>query len=173
MYTGRELRSGWVARKTKLSGDAAAAFVGACDVPTENLVDEEDAAAGEFIRAEQMAHVIVEHPSCPLSEAVLRQRILVCLLCEILREKGKPVRREGDDVFHEGRKLTVSIAAPSTSGSLIHLGINIDPAGAPVDAIGLREMEIDAKRMLTTLLERYGDELASCAHAEAKVRTVP
>jgi hypothetical protein len=172
-YTGRELRSGWVAQQTGLAGDAAAAFLGACDVPTENLVDMDDAAAGDFIRAGRMAHVIVEHPDCPLAEAVLRQRILVCILCDILKESGWAVRRDGDDVHLDDRKLTVSIAAPSHAGSLIHLGINIDPEGAPVAAVGLKEMDIDAKWLLAILLQRYKDELASCAHAAAKVRSVP
>jgi hypothetical protein len=172
-YTGEELRSGWVTEKTGLRGDAAAAFLGACDVPTENLVDRDDAAAGAVIKAKRMAHVIIEHPSCSLSAAVPRQRILVCILCEILNEQGRMVRRNGDDIFCEGRKLTVSIAAPSSSGSLIHLGINIDPEGAPVAAIGLTEMGIDPKRLLAILLGRYRDEIASCAHAEGKVRSVP
>jgi hypothetical protein len=172
-YTGRELRSGWVTQITGLTGDAAAAFLGVCEVPTENLVDMDDAAAGDFIRAGQMAHVIVEHPDCPLALAVLRQRILVCNLCDILRESGRPARRSGDDIHIEDKKLTVSIAAPSPSGSMIHLGINVDPEGAPVAAVGLNDMGIDAKRLLAELLQRYGDELASCAHAASKVRGVP
>ena len=172
-YTGMELRSGWVAKKTGLSGDAAAGFYGACGVPTENLVDKEDAAAGATIRAKWMAHVIVEHPSCPLAMAVLRQRLLICLLSETLTGQGLKVHRDGDDIYLEGRKLTVSIAAPTSSGSIIHLGINIDPTGAPVSAIGLKEMGIDPKWLLTTLLDSYRDEMASCAHAEIKVRNVP
>lgn len=172
-YTGKQLHSGWVARTTGLDGDAAAAFLGGCNVPTENLVDMDDAEAGEYIRAEKMAHVIVEHPSCPLAQAVLRQRLLVCILSDILCEMGRSVRRDGDDIYVEGKKLTVSIAAPSPAGSLIHLGINIDPGGAPVAAVGLEEMGIDAKWLLAAVLERYKDEMASCAHAEAKVRRVP
>jgi hypothetical protein len=172
-YTGTELRSGWVAKKTGLSGDAAAGFFGACDVPTENLVDKDDAAAGAFIRAKLMAHVIVEHPSCPLAAAVLRQRLLICILSETLTGQGMTVHRDGDDIYLDGRKLTVSIAAPSTTGSIIHLGINIDPEGAPVSAIGLEELGINPKWLLATLLDRYRDEIASCDHAETKVRNVP
>jgi len=85
-YTGAELRSGWVAAQTGLAGDAAAGFVGPCHVPTENLVDLDDARAGTFIQAASMAHVIAEHP-CELSVAVLRQRILVALLGELLRAR--------------------------------------------------------------------------------------
>lgn len=169
-YTGLELRSGWVAAKTGLSGDAAAGFVGPCDVPTAHLVDLDDARAGAFIRAAAMAHVIVEHPACPLAQAVLRQRLLVCILAEVLGVAR--VRRDGDDLYVAGRKLTVSIAAPAPAASLIHLGVNVDPAGAPVPAVGLDELRVDPVSLLGGLLERYGRELASIAHAETKVRTV-
>jgi hypothetical protein len=170
-YTGAELRSGWVAQRTGLAGDAAAGFVGPCDVPNENLVDLDDARAGSFIRAAAMAHVIVEH-TCSLEVAVLRQRILVALLGELLSRRGKRMRRDGDDLYYDDRKLTVSIAAPSSSSSLIHLGINVDPGGAPVAAVGLSEMRIDARELLLELLTRYSRELATAAHAATKVRTV-
>ncbi len=172
-YTGRELRSGWVSERTGLSGDAAAAFIGPCDVATEDLVDMDDKRAGAIIRSDLMAHVILEHPSCPIEKAVLRQRLLVCTLCEILVGKGYTVLRDGDDVYIGERKLTVSIAAPSEGRSLIHLGINIKTGGAPVPAIGLEEMKLPPQSLLAELLERYVIELASCSHAETKVRQVP
>jgi hypothetical protein len=171
-YTGRELRGGWVRARTGFSGDAAAGFVGPCHVKNEDLVDMDDARAGAFIKSAAMAHVIVEHPRCGLGTAVLRQRILVCLLCELLGERGHRVRRSGDDAFVDERKLTVSIAAPGPRSSLIHLGVNVDPRGAPVPAVGLDEMKIDAVELLKELLDRYVKELASAAHAEKKVRPV-
>ena len=171
-YTGLELHSGWVRERTGFEGDAAAGFVGPCHVPTENLVDLDDARAGEFIRAASMAHVIVEHPGCALDAAVLRQRMLVVLLGELLAGAGRPTRRDGDDLYYEERKLTVSIAAPSSGASLIHLGINVDPQGAPVPAAGLREMGLDARAVLQDLLARYARELESAAHATTKVRMV-
>ena len=170
-YTGLELRSGWVAAQTGLSGDAAAGFVGPCHVPNEHLVDLDDARAGFFIKAASMAHVIVEH-ACVLEVAVLRQRLLIALLGEGLSARGKRVRRDGDDLYYDGRKLTVSIAAPSVATSVIHLGINVDPVGAPVPAVGLAEMHIDARELLAELLARYGRELETIAHATTKVRTV-
>lgn len=170
-YSGVELRSGWVRERTGLSGDAAAGFVGPCLVANEHLVDLDDARAGTFIRAASMAHVIVEHPGCPLAQGVLRQRLLVCILEEVVGLRR--LRRDGDDLYHEGRKLTVSIAAPYARGSVIHLGINLDPTGAPVPAIGLALLQLDATSVLTDLLDRYGHELTTIAHAERKVRTVP
>ena len=170
-YTGVELRSGWVAARTGLSGDAAAGFVGPCHVPNENLVDLDDARAGFFIKAASMAHVIVEH-ACTLDVAVLRQRLLVAMLGELLRKRGKRMRREGDDLYYDDRKLTVSIAAPAPSTCLIHLGINVDPAGAPVPAVGLTEMRVEPLEVLNELLTRYGQELAAVAQAATKVKTV-
>jgi hypothetical protein len=171
-YTGRELRSGWVRERTGLDGDAAAGFVGPCHVANEHLVDLDDARAGEFIRAASMAHVIAEHPGCPLAEAVLRQRLMVALLGESLARAGKPVRRDGDDLYDGARKLTVSIAAPSRASSLIHLGINVDPEGAPVPAVGLRELGLDAVTVLRELLGSYAREMETAAHATTKVKTV-
>lgn len=120
-----------------------------------------------------MAHVIIEHPGCDLRTAVLRQRLLVALLVERLREGGHDVRRDGDDVYLGNRKLTVSIAAPAARSALIHLGINVDPDGAPVPAVGLRAMDIEPRGLLTELLGRYIVEIDACRHAETKVRTVP
>ncbi len=172
-YTGKELRSGWIEAQSGLAGDAAIGFLGPCDVATEDLVDMEDQEAGETIRSEQMAHVIIEHPRSDLQVAVLRQRLLVCILCEILAELGHLSQRKGDDVYLGGRKLTVSIAAPSPGSCLIHLGINVRPGMAPVPAVGLEEMNVDSRALLSRLLERYCSELASCGQAETKVRGVP
>jgi hypothetical protein len=119
-----------------------------------------------------MAHVIAEHPGCPLREAVMRQRLMVALLGELLADTGKLARRDGDDLYYGDRKLTVSIAAPSPASSLIHLGINVDPRGAPVPAVGLRDLGLDATTVLAGLLERYAREMDTAAYAATKVRTV-
>ena len=76
-YTGTELRGGWVAARTGLSGDAAAGFVGPCHVPNENLVDLDDARAGFFIKAASMAHVIAEH-ACTLEVAAYSVPFVCC-----------------------------------------------------------------------------------------------
>jgi len=172
IYTGRELHSGWVSGQTGLSGNAAAGFFGPCRVATEDLVDLEDARAGAVIQSRRMAHVIIEMPGCSLPVAVLRQRLLVCILADILIEHHSTPRREGDDIYVQDRKLTVSIAAPYGNGCLIHLGINVDAAGAPVAAIGLADLDLDPVTLLGNLLGRFQAEMASCGHAETKVRPV-
>ena len=171
-YTGKELRPGWIAQRAGIDGDAAVGFIGPCRVDNEDLVDLEDQRAGTFIAAASMVHVIAERPGVGLAEAVLQQRLLVCLLCEMLGHHGCRVRRDGDDLYVDERKLTVSIAAPAASSCLIHLGVNVRPDGAPVPAIGLEELDIDPHELLRELLERYRTEMSSCHHAVGKVRTV-
>ena len=134
--------------------------------------DLDDARAGTYIKSASMAHVIAEHPECTIQSGVLRQRLLVSLLCEILRDEDLDIERDGDDVYYDKRKLTVSIAAPSADSTLIHLGINIDPEGATVAAVGLDELGVPAVDVLERLLNRYKDELGSASYAETKVRSV-
>jgi hypothetical protein len=172
-YSGKELRSGWAAEQTGCTGDIGVGFIGPCFVATEDLADLDDARAGEHIAAASMAHVILEHPGCSIGTAVLRQRLLISLLADLLRAERVPVIRDGDDLYTDGRKMSVSIAAPSRRSSLIHVGINIDPAGAPVPVVGLAELRVEPRKLLENLLERYRSELESCAHAETKVKTVP
>jgi hypothetical protein len=172
-YTGRELRSGWARERVGYEGDVGVGFVGPCHVATDDLVDLDDAREGEHIHAALMAHVIIEHSGTDLETAVLRQRLLVVMLCEILARKGFAVERSGDDIFYDGRKLTVSIAAPGPQSTLIHLGINVDPEGSPVPAAGLQEMDVAPGELLAELLEAYRLETASVRHATRKVRGVP
>lgn len=119
-----------------------------------------------------MLHAVIMHPGCDLRSAVLRQRLLVCILCESLASRDITAERRGDDVFVDERKLTVSIAAPSSDACLIHLGINVDPAGAPVAAIGLEALGINPHDLGDELMTRYAQELATAAYAETKVREV-
>lgn len=167
------MRSGWCRDTAGISGDAAVAWLGPCAVPTVHLVDCEDAAAGAHIAARQMLHVIVEVHEKDLERAVLRQRLLVSMLAELLRGAfGAPVQRDGDDLFVNGRKLTVSIATNSPVSTLVHLGINVDAAGAPVPAIGLNELGISPRRLAERLLEWLAREHAGVRRACRKVRPV-
>jgi uncharacterized protein len=175
LYDGLQLRSGWIAEIFGLAGDAVVAFLGPCETPTEHLVDLDDREAGESLRAAQMLHVIAEQRPPEISLAVLRQRLLVAGLVEALRWCGVTgeIVRSGDDIYVGGRKLTVSIATVSATAGLIHLGINVDPTGAPVPAIGLAELRVPPLALASTLLESYVREMAAAAYAETKVRSVP
>ncbi len=173
-YAGRELRSGWIADTAAIEGDALVAFVGPCEVPLENMVDMEDVRRGVPIKAARMLHFLVEHFDTDLARTVLRQRLLVCLTAEILNQaSAQHVRRDGDDLFVGERKLSVSIATGSPTSTLIHLGLNIDPSGAPVPAIGLDELSISAPEIAKQIMAAYVEEMQSCETARNKVRRVP
>jgi hypothetical protein len=174
-YTGAQLRSGWVAQVTGLAGDAAAAFVGPCDIKPEHMVDRTDLEAGARIFSPRMLHLIIEHPGLDLHSITLRQRLLMAIAGEIINSHlGEPVlRREGDDLYLRGRKLSISVATVSPASGLIHSGFNLRGEGAPVPAIGLEELGIEPRGFAEQLLSAYSAEIESVQQASSKVKPVP
>lgn len=172
-YTGRELNSRFISSHAGFSADAAVAWIGPCSVPTENLVDNEDRERGETIRAAEMLHLIVQVVETDLLRAVFRQRLLAALVAETLAaDYNVHAVRRGDDLFVREGKLTVSIATGSSSMTLIHFGINVDPAGAPVRTADLSALGVDAAAFAERLLAALADEESGARHAAAKVRPV-
>lgn len=171
-YTGLELHSHFIRERTGIETDGLIAFIGGCGVNGEALVDLEDREAGDFISADLMLHFIGEHFAVGLREMNLRLRLLVAIIREILERDitGIGIDRRGDDLFAHDRKLTVAIATVSLVSGLMHLGVNIDPAGAPVEAVGLEELGIDPTGLAEEVLERYGEECRSIEIALRKVR---
>ena len=171
-YTGRELRSHFIRERTGIETDALIAFIGGCRVEGAALVDLEDRESGDFIAAERMLHFIGEHFAIGSREANLRLRLLAAIVRELVGNAadGAKVERRGDDIFVAGRKLTVAIATVSPVSALMHLGVNIDPSGAPVDAVGLEELGIDPAELARGVLERYDIECRSIELAIRKVR---
>ena len=49
----------------------------------------------------------------------------------------------------------------------------METEGAPVVAVGLRDLRIPADEFLDAVANLYADELVSVAHAAGKVRPVP
>ncbi len=171
-YTGVELRPHFILSELKVQGPALVAFVGSCRVETEHLVDWEDRLVNDRIEAAQMVHFLGEFFGMGLREGVFAQRLLMAIMGEVLREKGIDVRRSGDDLFIQNRKLSVSIVTASPVSVLLHAGINIDPAGAPVPAIGLGEIGIDPVEWTQAVLAKFLEEYSSVDWACAKVRPV-
>jgi hypothetical protein len=177
-YDGSQLRSGWLTAELGLEvgGEGAiGAFLGACDVKPEFVVDLEEVASGEPIRAARMLHFVAEFPEADLEKTVLRQRLLAALARDALagRAPGREFQRRGDDIYEEGCKVTVSIATLSPRSSLIHFAVNIDASGAPVPARGLDDYAVDPGEFGRALLERFSEEMAGARAATGKVRRVP
>ena len=173
-YTGEQLRSGWVRERTGLEGDAAAAFIGPCDVAREHMVDRVDLEAGAEIRSPSMVHVIVEHPGLDLDHITTRQRLLMALAGEIINSHlGEAlVERTGDDLYLRGRKLSVSVATTSPGSGLIHAGFNVRGEGAPVPAIGVEELGLAPREFAEKLLCAYAAEVEGAQEAARRVKPV-
>lgn len=173
-YIGSQLAPHWIYKNFKIQGDAIVAFVGECEVHLTEMVDVEDVINNEPIYSKSMLSFISEQFGVGLTEGVFRQRLLICIIKELLEERGVFVVRNGDDLMINGRKLSVSIATKSITSVLIHTGLNILSEGAPVKASGLEsELGIkDIKEFALTVMSRYTDEINDIKLAATKVRGV-
>lgn len=172
-YTGTQLVPHWIYRNFKVQGDAIVAFVGEVEVKLTEMVDIEDVLANEPIYSKKMLNFIIEHFDLPLCEGICRQRIFIAIIKETLEAREKKITRDGDDLFYEGRKLTVSIATKSPTSTLIHTGVNILKEGAPIEVSCLDEMNIgNIEEFAQEIMERYKKEIESVKIALTKVRGV-
>ncbi|MBR6099234.1 DUF366 family protein [bacterium] len=173
-YEGFQLAPHWIYKNFKIQGDATVAFIGECDVKLNEMVDIEDVINNEPIYSKSMLSFISEQFNIGLVEGVLRQRLMICTIKEALEKRGFKIKRNGDDLFFNDKKLTVSIATKSTTSVLIHTGINIISSGAPVKASGLTEDlgVTDIKEFALEVLNNYSEELHDIIQASTKVRGV-
>lgn len=173
-YSGLELAPHWIYKNHKLQGDAIVAFVGECEVKLTEMVDIEDVINDEPIYSKSMLSFIIEHFNIGLVEGVVRQRLLISIIKEVIETyiEGKNIelKRKGDDLFLAGKKLSVSIATKSLTSVLMHIGINVDPTGAPIAAIGLNYLNItDIKEFAQKVMTKYSDEIDDIILASTKV----
>ena len=138
------------------------------------MVDIEDVINNEPIYSKYMLSFISEQFGIGLVEGVLRQRLLMTIIKELLEARGVFVVRNGDDLMINDRKLSVSIATKSITSVLIHTGLNILSEGAPVKAAGLEsELGIkDVREFALEVMDRYAAELTDIVLASTKVRGV-
>ena len=173
-YIGSQLQPHWIYKNFKMQGDAIVAFIGECEVKLTEMVDIEDVINNEPIYSKYMLSFITEQFNINLVEGVFRQRLLICIIKELLEKRGVFVVRNGDDLMINGRKLSVSIATKSTTSILIHTGLNIESEGAPVKASGLTsELGItDIRAFAQEVMTAYAEELKDIELASTKVRGV-
>ena len=180
-YIGSQLAPHWIYKNFHILGDAIVSFIGETDVKITEMVDIEDVISNSPIYSKKMVSFIIEQFGISLSECVLRQRFLICIIIEELRKILKDkfqIRRSGDDIFvnidGKDKKLSVSIATKSTTSGLIHTGLNIDPTGAPVDACGLTtDLGItNIEEFAQNVMKRYIEENKEVIEATCKVRGV-
>ena len=173
-YIGSQLAPHWIYKNFKIQGDAIVAFMGECEVKLTEMVDIEDVINNEPIYSKYMLSFISEQYNIGLVEGVLRQRLLICTIKEHLEELGYKATRNGDDLFVNDKKLSVSIATKSMNSVLIHTGINIISDNAPIPVSGLTsDLGItDIKTFAQKIMKKYSEELEDIILASTKVRGV-
>lgn len=173
-YIGSQLAPHWIYRNFKIQGDAIVAFCGECDVKLSEMVDLEDVINNEPIYSRYMLSFISEQFNVNLVEGVFRQRLLICTIKEVLEKRGFKIHREGDDLFVNGKKMSVSIATKSMTSILIHTGINIlsDDAPIPVSALETDLGIKDVKEFALEVMKNYSEEIRDIELASTKVRGV-
>jgi hypothetical protein len=176
-YTGSELAPHWIYKNFHIQGDAVVAFIGECDVKITEMVDIEDVIDNSPIYSQKMLNFIIEHFNMGLVEGVVRQRLFINIIREqILKHlpKGSEIVRSGDDLFFDGKKLSVSIAGKSINSVLIHTGINIISENAAIEASGLTS-DMGLKNIHTLgkdIIDAYAQECDNMLLASTKVRGI-
>ena len=173
-YDGSQLASHFALRRFGVRGDSMVVFQGPMDIRREKIADLEDLLDDRSIRSGGMLHFIVECFGSDLEALILRQRLLARLAADLISaESGRPIRVDGDDLYFEDRKLSVSIAAPSPVSVMVHFGVNLVTRDVPVPAACLEELGVAAGPFALKLCEAFRDELESIRWARSKVRAVP
>lgn len=173
-YIGSQLAPHWIYKNFKIQGDAIVAFCGECEVKLTEMVDIEDVINNEPIYSKYMLSFISEQFNIGLVEGVLRQRLLMSTIKESLEKRGVIVCRDGDDLFINDKKLSVSIATKSMTSVLIHTGVNILAEGAPIPVSALKsDLNIeDIKEFAIEVMKIYSEEIDDIVLASTKVRGV-
>jgi len=171
-YDGSQLRAHWVLTRFGLCGDALVAFRGPCRVRDDEMADLAD-LDGPGIAGDDMVHFVWESFAAPdLLLAVHRQRLLSAQAREVLADLAPrhAVRRDGDDLFIEAGKLSISIATLTPVSALIHFAVNATAGGAPVATSDLQALGVSPSAFAQALLAKVAAEQSSIVTARAKVR---
>jgi uncharacterized protein len=168
-YDGSQLDHHFIYKNFNIKGDAAISFIGKCNVKKNNIVDIEDILAKKTIKADSMLHFIIELFNKELLFGSAIQSVFISEIQNELLEKGFKVKKYGDDLYVENRKLSISIASKSSVSVLIHIGVNIINKGTPVETEALKTFGINEKAFAKAVLKRFNKEYTRVMLATTKV----
>lgn len=183
-YDGSQIDPSWAFQEFGIYGSSIITWIGPVNIAPDNLKDFAD--VGLEIKSNYMVNFICEffdQQPTNMRIAYLRQRLLVLIFREILTEYGVPTKREGDDIFVDNRKLSISIASVSLSSAKIHFALNLEDKGTPddVDTIGLYDIKVNGKQIFTkenvkelidTTVNRFIDELETIENDISKTKVL-
>jgi len=158
-YDGSQISSLWGYMAADLQEDSIIAFRGSCDVQLRHMIDLEYRKEGDPIYSTDMLHFIIEHfDSTDLKLIYARQRLFTAMVAEVLLQRGISTSRAGDDLFVQGKKLSISIASTSSVSQKIHFGMNVEHGIYGC----LKDQGFDEKDLFTVMekiASRYVDEI--------------
>ena len=181
-YDGSQINPSWAFNEFGIYGSSIITWIGPVNITPDNLKDFAD--VGLEIKSNYMVNFICEffdQQPTNMRIAYLRQRLLVMIFREVLTEKGVKTTREGDDIFVDGRKLSISIASISLSSTKIHFALNLEDKGTPsdVDTIGLYDIEDgkvfnedNLKDLIFDVVKRFIDELETIEKDISKTKVL-
>ncbi|WP_407416324.1 DUF366 family protein [Methanobrevibacter sp.] len=181
-YDGSQINPSWAFQEFGIYGSSIVTWIGPVNITPDNLKDFAD--VGLEIKSNYMVNFICEffdQQPTNMRIAYLRQRLLVMIFREILTEKGVKTTREGDDIFVDGRKLSISIASVSLSSAKIHFALNLEDKGTPsdVETIGLYDIDDgnvfnkdNLKDLIFEVVNRYIDELETIEKDISKTKVL-
>ena len=172
-YDGSQLKSLFTYLNFKVQGDSISSWIGPCDIPNEHMLDGEDLVAEEEIRGGKMLHFIMEKFGQNLYSGVSLQRLMASIAQDLLEElTSEKIKREGDDLYFNDGKLSISIATQSPVSTMFHFSVNINNENTPVKTAALEDLGVDPVRFAKELMDRFSAEAASIQVATEKVRPV-
>ncbi|WP_432645185.1 DUF366 family protein [Methanobrevibacter sp.] len=184
-YDGSQINPSWAFQEFGIYGSSIISWIGPVNITPDNLKDFAD--VGLEIKSNYMVNFICEFfdqqpPNMRI--AYLRQRLLVMIFREILTEYGIETKREGDDIFVDGGKLSISIASISLSSAKIHFALNLEDKGTPddVETIGLCDIKDENGTqifnndnlldLINEIVSRFIDELETIENDISKTKVL-
>lgn len=173
LYDGSQLRGQFAYLQYGVLGPSIVSWKGACDISQANMADGEDLLQGAKICGSLMLHFIIELFDIKLFAGVSVQRLFTTIVRDVITELRPQLcgrlRRDGDDIYFETKKLSISVAAQSPLSCVIHFAVNISNQGTPVPTCALEDFEIDPKEFALVVMAKFQKEMASVQEATYKV----
>ena len=184
-YDGSQINPSWAFQEFGIYGSSIVTWIGPVNITPDNLKDFAD--VGLEIKSNYMVNFICEffdQQPTNMRVAYLRQRLLVMIFREILTEFGVESKREGDDIFVNNGKLSISIASVSLSSAKIHFALNLEDKGTPsdVETIGLFDIrdkdgnqifnDENIRDLIDMTVNRFIDEIETIENDISKTKVL-
>ena len=175
---GSQLHSLFAYLDHGILGPSIVSWQGACNIPFDHMVDGEDLLAKAVIEGDEMLHFIIEVFDRDLFSGVALQRLFASITRDYLQTAAAKVlgteslRRDGDDIYWNDRKLSISIATKSPVSVMVHFAMNVTNEGTPVKTLSLGDLNLDPKKVSEDLMGLFKREFQDILVATQKVRPV-